>query len=527
MKNNIKQKMGIFLLVVFCFMLSPQSVLAANPKCDYSNGQPDESLWMFDETTKGKTFSFHYGLFDQPPEEEVNNKIKELENEGGEKDRKLYVCCPYKEYGDLVIKVTQWCDVWQKKEYIEPTLENVKKICRYNFTGVNGENFAAILVQTAGENGDVKLWDRTKGNTQNTAQLVFEAGDFDFITLSDNLESDSSITNQVKSGICPSVTIYKDVGGYVMTNESSTIPNDIPDTNIIEIDGPSESHGTKICTQRQLQSIKKTLHQKYMEILYNPMMSHKNTFMNWQPDLKITKIDQVADVVGQKFHSLINIPYNLNSNKLSNEMNDYVNNIQIGKIAEIDCVPQEGVDLQKEVRDEMNSLLDDLNKLNTEKQNEVIKLLEEAGASEEEIKKVEEEMKKNQEEAMKKLKDQNKKLEEEYRDFLTSLSVLGSEATISCEGLLGSDLLDLLHKYFGYLKIAAPILLIVMGGVDFGQAVLSDDKEALKKAGSKFLRRTIACAALFFLPYILEEILKYVDLIGTDPLCGIGRIVLK
>ena len=111
---------------------------------------------------------------------------------------------------------------------------------------------------------------------------------------------------------------------------------------------------------------------------------------------------------------------------------------------------------------------------------------------------------------------------EKFKDKISSIIALGDDNVgIDCEGLLGDKLLSTIDKIFGYVKIAAPIILIVLGSVDFGQAVLLDDKDALKKAGSKFIKRAIVCIAIFFVPTILSYILHYVDGTGVDPMCGI------
>lgn len=109
---------------------------------------------------------------------------------------------------------------------------------------------------------------------------------------------------------------------------------------------------------------------------------------------------------------------------------------------------------------------------------------------------------------------------EKSKDKINSID-LGEDVEINCEGLLGNDLVDLISEIFGYVQIAAPILLIVLGSVDFAQAVLSDDKEALKKATSKFVKRAIICVAIFFVPLILKYLLSFLNDIGKDPLCGI------
>lgn len=110
---------------------------------------------------------------------------------------------------------------------------------------------------------------------------------------------------------------------------------------------------------------------------------------------------------------------------------------------------------------------------------------------------------------------------EKFKNKISSIALGDPYDGLDCEGLLGDKLLSTIDKIFGYVKIAAPIILIVLGSVDFGQAVLLDDKDALKKAGSKFIKRAIVCIAIFFVPTILSYILHYVDGTGVDPMCGI------
>ncbi len=109
---------------------------------------------------------------------------------------------------------------------------------------------------------------------------------------------------------------------------------------------------------------------------------------------------------------------------------------------------------------------------------------------------------------------------EMFKDKIESIT-FGGNITLNCEGILGDELLSIIDEIFGYVKIAAPILLLLLGSVDFGQAVLLDDKEALKKAGSKFIKRAIICVAIFFVPTVLSYILHFIDKVGVDPLCGI------
>lgn len=101
----------------------------------------------------------------------------------------------------------------------------------------------------------------------------------------------------------------------------------------------------------------------------------------------------------------------------------------------------------------------------------------------------------------------------------------GNKAEADCEGILGDDLLDLINKVFRWIQIIAPIFVIIMGSIDFAGAILQDDKDALKKASSKFVKRLIIAVALFFIPMILDFILNiFNDITGAaSSTCGIGE----
>jgi len=99
-----------------------------------------------------------------------------------------------------------------------------------------------------------------------------------------------------------------------------------------------------------------------------------------------------------------------------------------------------------------------------------------------------------------------------------------------CESILG-DVVDIVDEIFGIIKIVAPILLIVFGSLDFGQAVLQDNQDALKKATSKFIKRAIATVVIFFVPLLVRLVLRLPGMeelgLPDDPLCGLSKVVLK
>jgi large-conductance mechanosensitive channel len=56
--------------------------------------------------------------------------------------------------------------------------------------------------------------------------------------------------------------------------------------------------------------------------------------------------------------------------------------------------------------------------------------------------------------------------------------------------------------------LIAPILVIVLGGLDFAKASLQSDEDAIKKAGINFGKRLIAAVLLFLLPLIINIVLE-------------------
>ena len=91
---------------------------------------------------------------------------------------------------------------------------------------------------------------------------------------------------------------------------------------------------------------------------------------------------------------------------------------------------------------------------------------------------------------------------------------------IDCEGLLGPDVRDDISEILGWIKIAVPILLVVLGSLDFSKAVLADDQNALSKAWKTFIKRIIAAIAVFFAPYLIMYLIEHVDKI-LDNSCDI------
>lgn len=81
----------------------------------------------------------------------------------------------------------------------------------------------------------------------------------------------------------------------------------------------------------------------------------------------------------------------------------------------------------------------------------------------------------------------------------------------TCEGLLGTALLEKLQFYFNILKIAVPIIIIVMSTLDFSKSVFGSDNDEMKKAQNTLVKRLILAVLFFLLPIIINFLLHLIN----------------
>lgn len=80
-----------------------------------------------------------------------------------------------------------------------------------------------------------------------------------------------------------------------------------------------------------------------------------------------------------------------------------------------------------------------------------------------------------------------------------------------CDGLLGPNVKADIEEILRYVRIIAPILVIIFGIVDFSKVVLSGDDKEMSKAVSNLVKRAIAAVAIFFAPIIIMMVIDLVD----------------
>lgn len=98
------------------------------------------------------------------------------------------------------------------------------------------------------------------------------------------------------------------------------------------------------------------------------------------------------------------------------------------------------------------------------------------------------------------------------------LEDLRGDMNANCDAIFDSEAQALIQRIFSIICIAVPIILIVLGSVDFANAVLSSDQEAMQKAVKRFTTRCIVAVAIFFLPMLVNLIFSFP---GMDAVRGI------
>ena len=74
---------------------------------------------------------------------------------------------------------------------------------------------------------------------------------------------------------------------------------------------------------------------------------------------------------------------------------------------------------------------------------------------------------------------------------------------------------------FPVIQIGIPIVLIVLGTLDLGKAVISSDDKAVKEAQSKLIKRCIYAIILFFIVTLLNLLFSMVGNIAGDDAPGL------
>ena len=112
--------------------------------------------------------------------------------------------------------------------------------------------------------------------------------------------------------------------------------------------------------------------------------------------------------------------------------------------------------------------------------------------------------------------------------LLIGINKTYADEIVTCEGLFGSpsnpnSIRYIIDQILLYPKIIVPILVILLGALDLGKAVISNKEDEMKKAQSTFIKRVIIGIVIFFIPTILDILMSLAEIVwagkGNDTSC--------
>ncbi len=111
-------------------------------------------------------------------------------------------------------------------------------------------------------------------------------------------------------------------------------------------------------------------------------------------------------------------------------------------------------------------------------------------------------------------------------DEFSSYRIKYDKDSLDCEDALGDpndpeSMRSILDTCYAIMRMIAVFLTVILGMLDFGKAVTSDDQDLVKKASKKFIKRLVALVVIFILPFIIDPIVKVALGDGNDT-CGVG-----
>lgn len=100
-----------------------------------------------------------------------------------------------------------------------------------------------------------------------------------------------------------------------------------------------------------------------------------------------------------------------------------------------------------------------------------------------------------------------------YSTFVITGSGTIDKTELKCEDIFTDDIKAMLDEVLQIVRIAVPILIIVLGMVDFAKAVIASKEDAMKKAQITFIKRLIIGVAVFFVPVLIDIVMELANIV--------------
>ena len=94
-------------------------------------------------------------------------------------------------------------------------------------------------------------------------------------------------------------------------------------------------------------------------------------------------------------------------------------------------------------------------------------------------------------------------------DEIESCDENSNDYIVAC-ACMPAAVADITSFIYGFLKIGGPVLLIILGAIDLGKAIVATDESGIQKAKKKLVNKFVAAASIFLVFSIVQMIVNIV-----------------
>lgn len=77
--------------------------------------------------------------------------------------------------------------------------------------------------------------------------------------------------------------------------------------------------------------------------------------------------------------------------------------------------------------------------------------------------------------------------------------------------VIDNDLIRLIHNIVVLIKIAVPIVLVILGMLDFAKGVIASKEDEIKKGQQTFIKRVVSAFVVFFVVTIVQLLMSFIS----------------
>lgn len=107
-----------------------------------------------------------------------------------------------------------------------------------------------------------------------------------------------------------------------------------------------------------------------------------------------------------------------------------------------------------------------------------------------------------------------------------SFRIVEPKPVTDCEGIFGDPNSDkttiyMIQKILNYVKVLAPLLVVLLSGFDFAKNALTGDQDEMKKATKKLGIRLACAVGVYLAPLLTGFLINFINKSSIDPTCNL------